>query len=438
MSVKEKVQINVLDYQSDTTNPHRDTMMIQQAIDQAAKSNACVLIPKGTYLVGSLFLREKSHLIFEEGAVLKGMTDLQAFPEIPTRVAGIEMKWPAALLNALSVNDIIIEGKGIIDCQGEYWWNLYWGKDKKSGKRAEYDQKGLRWIADYAIKRPRACLIYESKNITIKDVLFQHSGFWNLQITYSQDVLVDHIVIRENDGPSTDGIDIDSSSNVHITRCDLACGDDCIAIKSGRDGNGARVDRKSRGIEIDHCQIRSGYGITIGSEVSAGIEDVHIHDIDFKNSDCGFRMKSSKERGGVIENIRVENLTMQDVQFPFSWIMDWHNAYNRKTLPENEQLSESWQAVAEQISEERQMTKVKDIKINNVIAIQTPEYSLPSRAFDFVAFAEKPMENIVIENCNITAKEFGRIEAVKNLKLEHVVVSIEEGNNKQNDFFDNR
>ncbi|MGG2440377.1 glycoside hydrolase family 28, partial [Enterococcus faecium] len=77
------------------------------------------------------------HLIFEEGAVLKGKTEIEAFPEIDTRVAGIEMKWPAAILNVLSAKDILIEGKGIIDGQGEHWWELYWGKDQKSGTRAE-------------------------------------------------------------------------------------------------------------------------------------------------------------------------------------------------------------------------------------------------------------------------------------------------------------
>ncbi|MBW6194891.1 glycoside hydrolase family 28 protein, partial [Pseudomonas aeruginosa] len=133
-----------------------------------------------------------------------------------------------------------------------------------------------RWIADYAIKRPRACLLYHAEHVVVRDLIFQKSGFWNLQITYSNDVLVEKVIIRNNDGPSTDGIDIDSSTNVRVYECDLACGDDCIAIKSGRDGNGARVNRKSSRIEVARCKIRSGYGVTIGSEVSAGVSDVYI------------------------------------------------------------------------------------------------------------------------------------------------------------------
>lgn len=99
------------------------------------------------------------------------------------------MKWPAAILNVLSAKDILIEGKGIIDGQGDHWWSCI-GK-RSSGTRAEYDQKGLRWIADYAIKRPRACLLYHAEHVVVRDLIFQKSGFWNLQITYSNDVLVE-------------------------------------------------------------------------------------------------------------------------------------------------------------------------------------------------------------------------------------------------------
>ena len=134
--------INALDFKTNDIQQD-DTVMLQKAINQGAKEHLPVFIPKGIYLVGALFLKDKSHLIFEEGAVLKGKTEIEAFPEIDTRVAGIEMKWPAAILNVLSAKDILIEGKGIIDGQGEHWWELYWGKDQKSGTRAEYDRKGV-------------------------------------------------------------------------------------------------------------------------------------------------------------------------------------------------------------------------------------------------------------------------------------------------------
>ncbi len=165
---------------------------------------------------------------------------------------------------------------------------------------------------------------------------------------------------------------------------------------------------------------------------------MYIHDIDFFQSDCGIRMKSSRERGGVIENIRVENLNMMDVQFPFSWIMDWHNEYNRKNSNDLERMPESWQAVAEEIPESKQMTKVRNIHVKNVQASLSPGYPLPSRAFDLVAFPEKPIEDVCFTHCTITAKEFGRIEADQNLCFESCILSIETGNTVANNTFDNR
>lgn len=238
----------------------KDTRAIQNAIDFGARKNIPVIISKGTYLVGSLFLRQGSKLHFEKGATLLGSTDLADFPEIYSRIAGIEMTWPAALHHILEVSDVEISGDGIIDGQGPHWWNLYWGHDQTGCLRHDYDAQGLRWLADYLIKRPRSCLIHKAQNIAISDITFQRGGFWNLQMTYSDRITVRNVKIRHNHGPSTDGIDIDSSTNVHITECDISCGDDCIVIKSGRDGDGLRVDKIAENIKIDHCKIRSGYG----------------------------------------------------------------------------------------------------------------------------------------------------------------------------------
>ncbi|WBM69305.1 glycosyl hydrolase family 28 protein [Buttiauxella sp. WJP83] len=431
-------QLDIKDFGAIGDGIEKDTFAIQQAINQGAEQGVTVYISKGIYLVGALFLKEGSKLKFEKGATLLGSTDISDYPEINTRVAGVEMLWPAAILNAISANNVEISGEGLIDGQGQHWWDIYCGADKNSGLRVDYDKKGLRWIADYLVKRPRSCLIYEAENIKISDLTFERAGFWNLQITYANNVLVRKVKIGDNHGPSTDGIDIDSSTNVRVTECEASCGDDCIVIKSGRDGDGHRVGRIAENIEVDKCKIKSGYGITLGSEVSGGIRGVHIHDIEFENSDCGFRMKSSKERGGFIEDVIVENLHMKNVQFPFSWIMDWHNSYNRKLFENIEQLPTMWQAVALQIPEDMQMTKVRNISISNVNATLDSDYALPARAFDLVAFPEKPMENIRFSQCNIEAKEFGRIVAVNGLQFNDVTVSVAEENDYSNDTFDNR
>lgn len=428
--------LNVKEYGAVGDGKTIDTSSIQRVLDKASGSK--VIIPEGIYLVGALFIRSNTTIIFESGAKFLALKDIKEFPEIFSRVAGVEMYWPAAILNLINVTNVDIQGPGLINGSGPYWWNIYWGKDQKSGRRQWYDEHNLRWIADYEIKRVRSILIYKSNNIRIKDLILEEAGFWNLQITYSTEVEISQITIQKNTGPSTDGIDIDSSENIHIHDCLLSCGDDCIAIKSGRDGDGLRVNKPTQQVEIDHCTILSGYGVTIGSEVSGSIRYINIHDMKFLNSGCGFRMKSAVDRGGIIENIVVSNLLMKNTRFPFSWLMTWHNQYNKKTQQNLESKPDFWKSVAEQIPLNNQGTQVRNITVNNVVAQITEDYKLSSRAFDIRALDFKPMENITFENVKIQASEFGYIEAVNNLNLKNVLLSIKHNNSTENDNYDNR
>ena len=251
--------LNIKEYGAVGDGKTIDTSSIQRVLDKASGSK--VIIPEGIYLVGALFIRSNTTIIFESGAKFLALKDIKEFSEIFSRVAGVEMYWPAAILNLINVTNVDIQGPGLINGSGPYWWNIYWGKDQKSGRRQWYDEHNLRWIADYEIKRVRSILIYKSNNIRIKDLILEEAGFWNLQITYSTEVEISQITIQKNTGPSTDGIDIDSSENIHIHDCLLSCGDDCIAIKSGRDGDGLRVNKPTQQVEIDHCTILSGYEI---------------------------------------------------------------------------------------------------------------------------------------------------------------------------------
>ncbi len=411
------------------------TKQLQRAMDEAAANSRTLTIPRGRYRVGSLFVPTGSHIHFEDGAELIGIEDLAAFKEIDTRIAGVEMKWPAAILNVLNAKDVLIDGHGVINGSGPYWWSQYWGADQHHGQREWYDQHQLRWIADYEIKRPRSILIYNTRHSAVKDVHLKASGFWNLQVTYCSGIEIANVKIDHNDGPSTDGIDIDSSRDVHIHHCDISCGDDCIALKSGRDGDGFRVNRPTENVEIDHCDIHSGYGITIGSEVSGGVKDVRIHDNQCDKSDCGFRIKSSPQRGGYIENIKVDHFKMTDVKLPFSWVLNWHTAYNHKVLPKH--ALPMWEAVAKQIPADQQKTRVADIQISNVETVLT-DPGITSRLFDVQGFSELPIEKIVFRNCQLSAGEFGRFSAASGIKFDNVRFSIGDQNNSELKNFDNR
>lgn len=419
-----------------------DTAAFQAAIDKAAQIRGKVIVEPGEYLLGSVFLKSNIELHLQAGARLLGSKDIRQYPLVFSRVAGIEMEWPAALLNVFHAKNVRITGMGEIDGQGEYWWNKYWGKDGCGGLRKLYDSQNLRWIADYEIQRPRLLLVFESEQIELQDFTARRSGFWTIQVTYSCNVHIRGLIIKDNLGPSTDGIDIDSSAGVLIEKCIISCNDDDIAIKSGRDADGQRVNRICEDVEVRNCRILSGAGITLGSEVAGGICNIRIHDNVFINTDCGFRIKSSRPRGGEIKNISVENLSMINVQFPFSWLLDWFPEYNKITSMQSTLTGgappDYWQRIAAPVRPEKEGTKVRDITIKNVKAVLNDAYQKESRAFDIQGFEDKPIEKILFNNVQIDAAEFGNFVAVKNLKLENVIVSVLHKNTEANDAYDNR
>jgi hypothetical protein len=140
-----------------------DTVAIQKAIDAAAKNNGTVVFKPGVYLSGSLFLKSGSNLRIDEGVEIRGVLSQDAYPILPTRVAGIEMKWPAALINVYEQSHVKISGKGVIDGDGEIWWDRYWKM-----RREEYEPKGLRWAVDYDCQRPRLIQIYKSSDVSLE------------------------------------------------------------------------------------------------------------------------------------------------------------------------------------------------------------------------------------------------------------------------------
>lgn len=288
MSVK---NYKVTDYGAKPDGKTICTSAIQEAIEAATKTGGCVIFDKGIYLTGSIFIKSNVELRIEEGAEIRGVVDENAYPDIWSRVAGIEMYWPAGVLNIINEKNVKITGKGSINGQGEYWWDKYWGKDKKGGMRKIYDTRGLRWAADYDCKRPRNIIILNSSEVTLEGMTIIRSAFWNVHVCYSENVNIKGLIIKDNYGPSTDGIDIDSSKNVLIEKCYIECSDDNLCIKAGRDADGLRVNKPCEDIVIRDCETGIGEGITIGSETSGGAHNIEIYNIKANKTKNGIRFK---------------------------------------------------------------------------------------------------------------------------------------------------
>ena len=393
-----------------------NTQALQKAIDAASKKGGIVTLAPGQYLTGSLFLKRGVTLQLDKGVTLLGSQDLKDYPEIPTRVAGIEMQWPAALLNILDQENVAITGQGTIDGQGKPFWDNYWAM------RKDYEAKDLRWIVDYDAKRPRALLIANSSNITLKNVTLQRSGFWTVHVLYSQHVTVDGIVIRNNiggHGPSTDGIDLDSSAYVLVQNCDIDCNDDNFCLKSGRDWDGLRVNRPAEYILIRDCVAGAGGGLfTCGSETSGGIRHVIVRNLSAKGTKVGIRLKSATNRGGTVEDILVEDVKMDGVVEPILMTMNWNPSYSYSTLPAGYTqgtLPAHWKKMLTPVEPaERGTPHFRDVVIRNVTA------SNAKTAISAEGLPTSLLENFTLENIHITAATAGKIDQAKNWQLHNV------------------
>jgi len=383
------------------------TFAIQSVLDKASCCSGEVIIEKGVYLTGALFVKSHTTLFLEKGAVLLGICDEAAYPILPGRVAGIEMDWMSGLLNVQNAMQVYICGEGTIDGQGEFWWKKYWGEDHNSGMRAEYEKRGLRWAVDYDCLRPRNLVVMNSKKVQISGITLCRSGFWNLHLCYSHDVMVKDVVICNNEGPSTDGIDIDSCKGVLVEGCKISCNDDNICLKSGRDSDGLRVNRPCEDVVIRRNHLLAGEGITLGSETSGGIRNIQVENNVMQGTRNGFRIKSARTRGGKIENIAIDGLFMEAVNCAFCFELDWYRAYSNCYIPKiySGIIPLHWKKLLEPVGEEG-LPSVQDITICNVHAIHS------GSAFHISGLEEHPLGQI---NFRDIILEVNRLGFVKNI-----------------------
>lgn len=399
-----------------------DTAAIQKAIDAAASAGGgTVVLNPGTYLSGSIFLKSGTNLRVDEGVTIRGLQKLEAYPIMSTRVAGIEMKWPAALINVYGQSDVKISGKGVIDGDGKFWWDGYWSL------RADYDKKGLRWAADYDAKRPRLIQIFKSDHVQLEGLMLRRAGFWTVHICYSDTITVDGITIRNNEGgkgPSTDGIDIDSSSHVLVEHTDIEVNDDALCLKAGRDADGLRVNRPTEHVVIRDSTIRVGAaGVTFGSETSGGFRDIEAYGLHVLGGvPSGILFKSAHIRGGGGDGIRIHDIDMDGVAVPIHLTMNWNPSYSYATMPPGmTDVPDYWRLLTEHVPPERGLPHFRNVSIWNIRAKGAKQ------AFSVGAYKEAPLVNFSFHDLDIEAQSAGTIEDATDWKFERVHLKIADG-----------
>jgi polygalacturonase len=399
-----------------------NTAAIQKAIDAAAKTGAAVVFAPGVYITGSLFLKSGMRMRIDEGVELRGVQDTAAYPMMPTRVAGIEMTWPAALINVYEQRDVTISGKGSIDGDGKMWWDAYWKL-----RREDYEPKGLRWAADYDCRRPRLIQIYKSSGVKLEGLTLKRSGFWTVHICYSRDVTVDGATIRNNiggRGPSTDGIDIDSSTAVTVQHCDIDCNDDAICLKAGRDADGLRVNRPSTKVTVRDNTVRGGAaGVTFGSETSGGIRDVTVENLHvLAGVPNGILFKSASTRGGTIENIDIRGVDMQGVGTAIAVTFNWNPSYSYARIPEGiKDYPDYWKILTEPVPPEKGLPHLRGVRISDVKAAGIRQ------AFNVVSYKDSPLRDFTFRNLDIEAQRGGTIQNAEDWKFTDTRIRTPEG-----------
>jgi polygalacturonase len=414
-----KNQFWVNDYGAVNDGSKLSTEAIQKTIDAcAAKGGGIVSFKRGTYLMGSIFLKSNVHLVIDKEVLIKGSQDFGDYPEIDTRIAGIEMKWPAALINIVNQKNVQVSGKGKINAQGKFCWDKYWAM------RREYEPKGLRWVVDYDAKRVRTFLVQSSSDVTLKDLTFSNAGFWTVQLLYSDHLTVDGITIKNNEdgkGPSTDGIDIDSSSWVLVENCDIDCNDDDFCLKAGRDADGLRVNRPTEYVVIRKCIARKGGGLlTLGSETSGGIRHVLATDLKAMGTGNGFHIKSATTRGGTVEDIYFRNIEMDSVGNAFMFTMNWNPTYSYSSLPAGykyDSLPAHWKVMLTKVEpESKGIPHFRDIYVSNV----TVKYA--HRAISAAGLTQSSLDNFNFSSITIHSDNAGDVSYARDWKWQKVSI----------------
>jgi len=316
--------------------PHNEFEPCHEAINQAITAcslagGGTVVVPKGTFFTGPITLKSNVNLHVSEGATLKFSTDQSLyFPGVITRWEGIDCYNARPLIYAYGETNIAITGKGTIDGQGskEAWWPMcgaprYGWKEgmvaQRNGGRERLLMYGetntpiyKRIMTPEDGMRPQLINLYSCNTVLIEDVTLLNSPFWVIHPLFCESLIVRGVNIF-NRGPNGDGCDPESCKNVLIENCVFDTGDDCIAIKSGRNNDGRKWNIPSENIIVRGCKMKNGHGgVVIGSEISGGYRNLFVEncEMDSPELDRVIRIKTSTCRGGVIENVFVRNVTV--------------------------------------------------------------------------------------------------------------------------------
>lgn len=370
-----------------------------------------VVVPAGRFLTGAVRLESNVNLHLAEGATLAFTDDVKQYPIVFTRWEGVELMNVSPFIYAWEAENIAITGRGTLDGQAdpEHWW--HWrlpspgnpGRDRAARNRLiDMQAKGVpvpeRVFGPNDYLRPNFVQPYRSRNVLIENVTVVNSPMWEIHPVLCRNVTVRNVTVNSH-GPNNDGCNPESCSDVLIDGCTFDTGDDCIALKSGRNDDGRRINVPVENVVIRNCSMKDGHGgVVIGSEISGGARNIFAEKcrMDSPELDRALRIKTNSVRGGLIEHVYMRDVTVGQVAEAVVTInFFYEEGEGGKHLP-----------------------TVRDIEVRNVTS-QKSQHALLLRGFK-----NAPISGVRVVDCSFDGvSEPFRLENVKGVELKNVRVN---------------
>jgi len=417
------------------------------------KGGGVVLIPKGLWITGPIELKSNVNLHLQKNAVLQFTKDFDQYPLVRSNWEGLPQMRNQSPLWAVGQQNIAITGQGIIDGGGDAWRMVkkekltesQWKKLTASGgvvsddKKTWYPSQGS--LAASKLKnpgeitadktpefyaqvkdflRPNLMVLTSCKRILLEGITFQNSAAWNLHPLMCEDLTVRDITVKNPwYAQNGDGIDLESCKNVLIEGSTFDVGDDGICIKSGRDAAGRKRAMPTENVIIRHSTVYHAHGgFVIGSEMSGGARNIFVYDCTFIGTDIGLRFKTTRGRGGVVENIHIKNINMMDIPGEAILFDMYYAAVDPIALAGDKREAPKVEMLP--VTEETPV--FRNFFIDNV-ACDGAEKAIFIRGLP-----EMSITNINLNNINIKAKQGIDIQEGKQINLSNVKLTTTHGN----------
>ncbi|MBK0369264.1 glycoside hydrolase family 28 protein [Flavobacterium agrisoli] len=430
------------------------TKAFADAIDAVSKKGGGkVIIPPGIWLTGPIILKSKIELHAQRGALIKFSPNKDLYPLVETSFEGLDTWRCISPIYGKNLEDVAFTGNGVWDGSGEVWRMVKKGKltegqwkdlvasggvlnDKKVSWYPSQQYKDAIEGADQNVRpdlktkeefekirdflRPVMVSIQNSKRVLFDGPVFQNSPAWNIHPLMIEDLIIRNTTVRNPwYSQNGDGLDVESCKNVLVENSSFDVGDDAICVKSGKDKDG-----RDRGIPCENVIIKNNVvyhghgGVTVGSEMSGGVKNMHVSNCSFMGTDVGLRFKSTRGRGGVVENIYISDIYMINIP---SQAVSFDLYYGGKSIAEK--LAEGGDAVAQaSVPVDEKTPQFKNIVIKNVFIDGAQQ------AVFLQGLPEMNLENIQISNLTGKAEKGVSIIDAKGIKLENFKLDIKEPN----------